>query len=49
MLESNPYINYKKKLLIDITGMNDKNLNDVDEGINVIKRKLRKKKGSYCC
>ena len=44
MLESNPYFNYKKTRLIDITGMNDKNLNDVDKGINVIKRKLWQKK-----
>ena len=34
----------QKKLLIDITGQEDKNLNDVDKGINVIKRKLRQKK-----
>ena len=44
MLHSNPYFNYKKKLLTDITWMNDKDLNDVDEGINVIKKKLRHKK-----
>ena len=34
----------QKELLIDITGVEDKNLNDVDKGINVIKRKLRPKK-----
>ena len=34
----------QKKLLTDITWMNDKYLNDVDEGINVIKKKLRHKK-----